>query len=251
MKIEPDRVGLAFVDAWECLLGSSPGWWVERRSGVVGGMTYIPLPGFNGAWAYDPGADVEEIGGLLDRVADAGGPYCLQACSEIPGVADLAGRHGMSAGAAAPLMVLAGEPDSSADPPPGLVIRELAVSDRLEHVALAAAGFEVGEEYFRDLVTPELAGLSESHLYVGEVDGEPVTTSIGLSQGEAVGVVNVATPPEHRGRGYGAAVTMHAVRAGLAEGAGWAWLQASPAGFPVYDRLGFRTVATWRCWTRS
>jgi predicted GNAT family acetyltransferase len=65
-----------------------------------------------------------------------------------------------------------------------------------------------------------------------------------------VGVFNVATPPEHRRRGYGAAITARVVSDGLAAGARWAWLQSSPAGYRVYEELGFRTLERWLAWVR-
>jgi predicted GNAT family acetyltransferase len=75
-----------------------------------------------------------------------------------------------------------------------------------------------------------------------------VTTGMGLTIGSYVGVFNIATPPARRRRGYGAAVTVRAVADGVAAGARWAWLQSSGAGYPVYDRLGFRTTEDWNCW---
>ena len=62
-----------------------------------------------------------------------------------------------------------------------------------------------------------------------------------------VGVFNIATPPEHRGRGYGRAVTARVVADGVRAGARTAYLQASPMGLGVYQRMGFRTGETWRC----
>jgi predicted acetyltransferase len=66
----------------------------------------------------------------------------------------------------------------------------------------------------------------------------------------ATGVFNVATPRQHRGRGYGAAVTARAVRDGFRAGASLAFLQASDAGFGVYRRLGFRHVEDYVLLTR-
>ena len=53
------------------------------------------------------------------------------------------------------------------------------------------------------------------------------------------------TPPQHRGRGYGAAITAQVVRDGFRAGARFAWLQSSALGRPVYRRLGFRDVESY------
>jgi len=60
-----------------------------------------------------------------------------------------------------------------------------------------------------------------------------------------VGIFNVATPPEHRGHGYGAAITAQAIHDGFAAGAELSWLQSSAMGESVYRRLGFRAVESY------
>jgi predicted GNAT family acetyltransferase len=96
----------------------------------------------------------------------------------------------------------------------------------------------------------EAAAVEGISYYLGRVDGVDVSTSVGYTLGDLVGVFNVATPPEHRGRGYGAALTAEAARQGFAAGAELAWLQASAMGVPVYRRLGFREVEDYLLLTR-
>jgi GNAT superfamily N-acetyltransferase len=80
------------------------------------------------------------------------------------------------------------------------------------------------------------------------VDGEPVAMA---SRSPAVaGVPRIGpvwTQPEHRGRGYGAAVTAHVCREALAAGATACTLfadAANPTSNGVYRRLGFDPVGT-------
>jgi hypothetical protein len=37
---------------------------------------------------------------------------------------------------------------------------------------------------------------------------------------------------------------------GPADGASWAWLQSSSAGYRFYEALGFETIERWPCWVR-
>jgi ribosomal protein S18 acetylase RimI-like enzyme len=79
--------------------------------------------------------------------------------------------------------------------------------------------------------------------YVGYVDEEPVSTAAIVMGGGALGVYNVATVPGHRRCGYGEAVMRHALAdAETRHGAGRVLLQSTPAGYKLYQRMGFRTV---------
>jgi GNAT superfamily N-acetyltransferase len=79
--------------------------------------------------------------------------------------------------------------------------------------------------------------------YVGYVDEEPVSTAAIVMGGGAMGVYNVATVPGHRCRGYGEAVMRHALAdAERRHGIGRVLLQSTPAGYKLYQRMGFRTV---------
>ncbi len=77
-----------------------------------------------------------------------------------------------------------------------------------------------------------------------------VSTALGFTIDGATGIFNVATPPEHRGRGYGAVLTARAARDGFEAGSEFAFLQSSEIGHTVYRRLGFRDVEEYVLLTR-
>jgi ribosomal protein S18 acetylase RimI-like enzyme len=79
--------------------------------------------------------------------------------------------------------------------------------------------------------------------YVGYVDGEPVSTAAVVIGCGAAGVYNVATLPGHQRRGYGEAVMRYALADAQREhGIECSILQSSPAGYRLYERMGYRTV---------
>lgn len=78
-------------------------------------------------------------------------------------------------------------------------------------------------------------------LFVAYVDQKPAALSMSYITGDVVGVYWVGTEKAFRKRGLGAAVTWRAVQEGVDRGCTLASLQASPAGEPVYARMGFGT----------
>lgn len=215
-------------------------------------MTGVAVPTLNGVWAYGEDAGCDAVLGLLERVAGAGLPHCLQSS---PGCTDelrgLGERRGMRRDVDIPLMVLAGGREVPQLDQGALVIEVLHPEQAVVHAEVAAAGFHAPVEEFLRLMTPAVLGRSGVRTYVGKIDGEPVVTGVGVCFENHLGIFNVATLPARRRHGYGAAITGRAVRDGLDRGARWAWLQSSPAGYSIYQKLGFRTVGSWECWIAS
>jgi ribosomal protein S18 acetylase RimI-like enzyme len=79
-------------------------------------------------------------------------------------------------------------------------------------------------------------------LYVGYMDGKPVATNLAYNGGGVTGLFCIATIPEYRGRGIGAAITLAPLYDARAVGYQYGVLFASDSGMPVYERIGFRYV---------
>lgn len=253
MVVDADNVASGLASVWEHLVAAIPVGWTRRENGVIAAVTGVPLATLNGVWPERLELDEVAVSALLDEIANSGLPYCVQLR---PGnnrrLASMAARRGMKGEDQVPLMVLT---DNSrlkdAQEVKNLQIRELAPEEALLHARIAARGFEAPEEPFVQLMTPAVLRQPGVRCYVGEIDRNPVTTGLGVTLGTSVGIFNIATPPGHRGKGFGAAVTARAVTDGLNNGARWSYLQSSSAGYEIYKRLGFLTLERWDCWTAS
>ena len=123
-----------------------------------------------------------------------------------------------------------------------------------EVASVATVGFGFPADLLSS-VTRFVIGLGGDHgpwrFYLVREQGAAVATA-GLFLGsEVAGIYFVATVPEARRRGFGAAVTVAALQDARTLGYRTAVLQASPMGHSVYRRLGFEDHCTfWRYrWT--
>ena len=257
MRPDADELAGASIRAWELLVRALPGAWACRAGGVLGVMTGVALAGFNGVRGEARAVDVSAVGRLLGAVRDAGVPYCLQLRAGWPsGIDDIARAHGLVRVAGEPLMVLGdgsrletGSRLGDFLHVDGLSVRRLEPEEAGLHARVAAGGQVVGREApYRAVSSPGVLATAGIRCYVGEVHGAPVTTAMSVTTGDYVGIFSVATLPEHRRRGYGAAVTARAVGDAFEAGAQWAWLSASDAGYHVYESIGFVTIERLDFW---
>jgi GNAT superfamily N-acetyltransferase len=79
-------------------------------------------------------------------------------------------------------------------------------------------------------------------------DGVAVATGMLHTTCGAAGVYGIGVRKSHRRQGLGRLATLVSVQAGRERGATLALLQATKDGFPVYERIGFRTVFAFRSW---
>jgi GNAT superfamily N-acetyltransferase len=79
-------------------------------------------------------------------------------------------------------------------------------------------------------------------------DGEPVCCVGAIKVGDDCCVTGVATPSEYRGRGIASWLLLRVLAGARAGGALTASLQATKAGAPIYERLGFRDLGFLEMW---
>ncbi len=97
-------------------------------------------------------------------------------------------------------------------------------------------------------VSPRLVSDDRLHLWVGWEDERPVCAASAFVAAGITNVTLVATVPEARRRGYGAAVTWCAT---LAEPALPAMLLATDQGRQLYERIGYLPLFRFTIWQRD
>lgn len=217
-------------------------------------VTDIPLQVPNGVVRFRPTPEEtsERIDALLGEFTKRHAPSCwlLNPSTTPANLADrLQGRGFFSEfapGLAADLHAI----DFSVPPPVGLNVQlvadESAMVDWLRVLVVGSSFPPEIERVLFDLL--KRLGFHPNptvRFFLGTLNDQPVSTSMLFLGGGIAGIYCVTTVPEARQRGIGTALTLAAMREGLADGYRIAGLQSSEMGLPIYRRLGFREYCTF------
>jgi GNAT superfamily N-acetyltransferase len=87
-------------------------------------------------------------------------------------------------------------------------------------------------------------------LYQARVDGEPVCVLGTYDNGDDCELYFVATLPDHRGQGLARRLVQQALIDARDRRLTVSSLQATKAGYPIYERLGYEPICTLEMWER-
>ena len=133
----------------------------------------------------------------------------------------------------------------------GLIIKEIENEGMLKvKRSLEKRGFDASEETAQDYYDGYLAsGFGKGtrwHHYIGWLNGEEVAMASLLLYMGVAGIYGVATIPEARRQGIGAAITLHALHAARESGYRIATLTDTEMSRGIYRRMGFQNYCTVR-----
>jgi GNAT superfamily N-acetyltransferase len=152
--------------------------------------------------------------------------------------------HGLKLMMEAPGMI-ADEVAPPRDPLPELDCRRVGdEKTRVDFSRVMSSAFHVPREMSSDVYSGASLWQGAMHGWVGYVNDTPVSTTITIESGDAIGLYAVATDPPHQRRGYGESLMRVAIEhARRSTGLTRCVLQSSAAGYPLYLRMGYRNVA--------
>jgi len=128
-------------------------------------------------------------------------------------------------------------------PLPYLEVRRVGdAATREAFCSIGSVCFHVPLSWFREVFGSDTVW-ERFAAYVGYTDYEPVTSAAVVIGGGALGVYNVATLPGYQRLGYGETVMRHALAdVQRTHGIERTILQSTPAGYRLYERMGYRTI---------
>ena len=150
-----------------------------------------------------------------------------------------------------PLMVCPGEAVQD-HPREGVQVRP--VRDEVDQQGLArvlAGAFQMPVESVLRAMPRHLFDSPSIEGWVAEWDGQVQSTVTATWHGSVVGIWAMGTAPDAQGQGVGKALLSRAMHDARRRGAEAFFLGATPSGFPLYERLGYATVADCPIWVRG
>jgi GNAT superfamily N-acetyltransferase len=232
---------MAVMGAHMAELGSGPGASTSAGDGWWCWLSGQPLPDLNMAGIAGPSA-ATALGQAVDVIREASAPALLVLEDADAVASELAGA-GYAVVGTMPLMLCPASvvPESEA----GVEVAPIRDRRQLPAAAtLMAAAFALPERSVRAILDPRC---TDRHwpvqVWLATRDGAPVGAGMSVNVGSNVGVYTMSTPPEHERKGVGrsvlAAIHAYAQKAGADD----LFLGATDAGLPLYERVGYETIA--------
>jgi GNAT superfamily N-acetyltransferase len=208
-------------------------------------VTGADMAALNGVFVRSDRPDPAEIDRLARMVAGEKLPWSIVVRGDEPpsDVLKVAAKFDRTRRNVGPHMVCS--PDEARLRGPGAdvpVIRTLGSAEQEMYNDQVDIGFGTPSGTFATLMAASVIDAQWATAYVASLDGVPVATGYGVHSRGTVGVFNITTAPECRGRGYGRLITERVMTDGFDAGATMAYLQSSTSGRPLYESMGFRTV---------
>jgi GNAT superfamily N-acetyltransferase len=240
-----------YIEAFRLVARAQSQGVIEEERGVTRIASGIPTPVQNSVFLTevprDPAAEVSKAVRFMESAKVARWRivalnHVAPALGSLPEIAGLIERHEV------PGMILSPIPPRPPPPPPGLRIRRATTPALWEQMirtgveGLSGRVLESASSRFPFELSATIRG------YLGYVGKVPVATSWEVTYRGVSGLFFVATLPQYRGRGIGAAMTWRAAVDGGKDGCRISSLQASEMGFPVYSKMGFRRITTYTEW---
>jgi predicted N-acetyltransferase YhbS len=130
------------------------------------------------------------------------------------------------------------------DPAEGVTVERVNAASYDEYVEVMA---ETGlPSVWTAIAFPRrLVDDADKAMFIGRLDGLPAANSFIVRTGSTAGIYAVGTAEAARRRGLGNAVTWAAIGAAREWGCDAVVLQASEMGYPVYSKMGFKSVVDY------
>ena len=237
-----------YFEAWRLLAGHAPNGELHETADVLFASVPVPVAYFNSAFVKPPADERDCIDQARAYFSARNLPYTLRfrEDDEPEKATAVCEASGLVSAGVSPLMVA---PVADIETRTDADVRVVDGRNWTAYVTTMATGFGIPVDVLSHLFAESLTDSGSFVGFLAYEGGVPVSTSALIVSDDVAGVYNVATPEPFRRRGLGEATTRAAVAEGERRGCVLTTLQASDIGYPIYERMGYRTVARWPSFT--
>lgn len=218
-------------------------------------------PGTDLMICNEPVADLNYV--LAGKGAD-GNDYFSEACQmclsrELPFLAlvfpeagervkGIAAELGLVYAADFPIMVREDVPIEPSGNENVVVEIETGAGETLYGVGAVSSAFHMPLDSTLRVLPPTLVGSPAMDIYCATLDERPVGSVTLTHHGDTTGIWAMGTDPESQSRGIGRRLLSTVLSKTRDRGAKRFFLGATPAGYPLYEKLGFKTQVLASVW---
>jgi hypothetical protein len=233
-----------YFASWRSLVAGATGGVVEETDELLRVAVPLPAAYFNSAFVKPPARVGDHLADAMAFFAGRNTPFTVRYREDDELAASACEARALtSGGAGAPVMFGDAAAIAEGDTADVRIVDEALLPD---YLTTMGGGFGVPPQVLGTIFTPDTLKDPTFVALLAYDGGAPVASSALIVTEGCAGVYNVGTPAEFRNRGHGERATRAAVAEGVRRGCTTTTLQASAMGFPIYERMGYRTLTTWR-----
>lgn len=253
MELSTETLVRLTAQALSTFLGGSPGFEARTSGAVWLVLSGEPVTDLNYLLALDGSArGAATFGAFVEACGARDLPFVAMIAPEaVEGLSEARRLHGLEHVVDWPLMVCPASAVRAHAPSDLQISRAAAREDLRDSAGVLARAFGMPEDSVARTVTQHTASLPGFRVTLARRGGTALSTVTVTRHGSVAGIWAMGTAPEAQGKGIGKALLSTVMAEEKDRGAEVFFLGATPAGKPLYDRLGYRTVAELQAWVRG
>jgi GNAT superfamily N-acetyltransferase len=235
-------------DAVTTFLGQAERYEAVARPGLQLALSNEPVADMN-MIIVGAGADHDHFRAMLSSCLDRKLPFLVMIYPDASkALDDIAADQGLVYAVDFPIMVRDDLPLEPSGNPDVEVVRAHGVEDADASADVMASAYSMPKDSVLRALPASLFDTTGADVYVARINGEAVGTVTVTYHGETCGVWAMGTDSARQRGGIGLRLLSTAISQARSSGARRFFLGATPAGFRLYEGLGFKTVCSARVW---
>lgn len=235
-------------DALTTFLGEAELYEAAARPGLQLALTNEPVADMN-MLIVGAGADHGHFRGMVSRCLDRKIPFLVLIYPEAgKAFDDLAAKLGLVYAVDFPIMVRDDLPLEPSGNPDIDIVRAHSAEDADASADVMASAYSMPKDSVLRALPASLLDTTGTDVYVARMNGEAVGTVTMTYHGDTCGIWAMGTDAARQRGGIGLRLLSTALVQARKNGTRRFFLGATPAGFRLYERLGFETVCSARVW---